>query len=120
MIEGCQTENVDIIDWNSQNHQLVKFSRMLSSICRHDKDFLWDDFSFVSLAEILTKITTTLSPGKLLALVYTSLKARFQLSYPVYRVSGVGQKKFLIPDIGIRALQGHSRDGAGLEVLTSV
>ena len=33
--------------------------------------------------------------------------------------SGVGQRRFLIPDIGIRALQGHSRDDVGPEVLTS-
>ena len=70
MIEGCQTENVDIIDWNSQSHPVVKFSRMLSSICRHDKDFHCDDFSAVSLEEILTKRRTTLTPGKLLVLIW--------------------------------------------------
>ena len=55
MIEGCQAENVDIIDWNSQSHPVAKFSRVLSSICRHDKDFHWDDFSLVSLEEFLKK-----------------------------------------------------------------
>ena len=44
---------------------------------------------------------------------------RFQLSYPVYRVSGVGQRQLHIPDIGIRALQGHSRDDVGIIVLIS-
>ena len=61
---------------------------------------------------------TTLTLGKLLALVYTNPKARFQLTYPVYRVSGVGQRKFHVPDIGIRALQGHSRDDVSLVQLT--
>ena len=92
---------------------------MLAGICRHDKDFHMDDLSFLSLEDMQTKRRTTLTPGKLLALVYTNPKARFQLSYPLYRVSGVGQRRFLIPDIGIRALQGHSRDDVGPEVLTS-
>ena len=29
LVEGCQTENVDIVDWNKQSHPVVKFSRML-------------------------------------------------------------------------------------------
>jgi hypothetical protein len=58
MIEGCQAENVDIINWNEQNHRVVRFNRMLSSICRHDKDFQWDTFNFSSVEEILTKKNT--------------------------------------------------------------
>ena len=114
-----KTENVDSINWNDQIYPGVRFSRMLTGICRHDNDFQWDDHSFVSLDEILAKRRATLTLGKLLALVYTNPKARFQLSYPVYRVSGVGQKRFVIPDTGIRALHGRSRDGVGPEVLTS-
>ena len=53
MIEGCQTENVDIINWNEPSLPAVRFSRMLSSICRHDKDFHLDDFGLVSLEDIL-------------------------------------------------------------------
>ena len=116
MIIGCQTEEVDIIVWSSQSHPVVKFSRMLSSICRHAKDFQQDDVSFVTVEEILTNIRPTRTLGMLLALalISTNPKARFQLSYPVYRVSGVRQRTFHLPDIGIRALQGHSRDDVGI------
>ena len=72
---------------------------------------------FVSLEEILSQRKTTLTPGKLLALVYTNPKTRFQLTYPAYRVSGVGQRNFHIPDSEIRALQGHSRDDVGIVLL---
>ena len=56
---------------------------------------------------------TTLRLGKLLALVYTNPKARFDVSCAVW------DRKFLIPDIGIRALPDHSRDDVGLEVVTA-
>ena len=39
LLEGCQTDSVDSIDWSNQSHRVVKFSRTFSSICRHDKDF---------------------------------------------------------------------------------
>ena len=55
MIEGCQTENVDIINWNDQSHPVVRFSRMLTGLCRRDKDFHMDNLSFVCLEDILTK-----------------------------------------------------------------
>ena len=58
-----------------------------------------------------------LTPGKLLAEIYTNPKARFQLTSAVYRASGHGQRSFLVPEIGIRATQGHSRDDVGPEVL---
>ena len=67
----------------------------------------------------MTKRKRTLTLGKLLALVFTNPKARFQVSYPVYSVSGAGQRKFLIPETGIRALQCHSPDDVGLEVATA-
>ena len=47
--EGCQTKTVDIVDWTNQNHPVAKFSRMLSSICRHDNDLHWDNRSFASM-----------------------------------------------------------------------
>ena len=72
MIEGCQTDNVDIITWNEQSHPVVRCSRMLSSIGRHDKDFRMDTFSAISLLVILTKRKSTLTPGTLLALVCTA------------------------------------------------
>ena len=75
LLTGCSTDNVDVIDWNNTGHPVVRFSRMLASICRHDKDFHWDDDSFVSLEEILSKSKTTLTLGKLLALVSKNPKA---------------------------------------------
>ena len=72
----------------------------------------------IGLEDIFKTRHNNLTPGQLLAVIYTNPKARFQLSYHVCRVIGVGQK-FLIPDIGIRALQGHSRDAVGPEVLTA-
>ena len=38
----------------------------------------------------MTATTNILTPGKLLAAIYTNPKARFQLTFPVYRVSGRG------------------------------
>ena len=55
LLDGCATDNADVIDGHNGSHPVVKFSRMLASICRHDKDFRWDDDSFVSLEEMLTK-----------------------------------------------------------------
>ena len=31
--------------------------------------------------------------------------------FPVYRVSGTNRKQYVMPDIGIRAVQGHSTRG---------
>jgi RNA:NAD 2'-phosphotransferase (TPT1/KptA family) len=54
--------------------------------------------------------------GNSLNLVYTNPKARFQLTFLVYRVSGQGTRRFLLPEIGIRAVQGHSaRDDIGTD-----
>ena len=78
-----------------------------------------DEFGFINLEDILIKRTNTLTPGNLLALLSTNPKARLKLTFPVYRVSGLGQRSFLIPDIGIRATQGHSRDVAGPDVPTA-
>ena len=42
------------------------------------------------------------------------MNARFQFAFPVNRVSGPNRKQYVLPDIGIRATQGHSlRDDAG-------
>ena len=58
--------------------------------------------------------TNLQTPAKLLKPVFTNPKAQFQFSFPVYRVSGPNRRQFVLPDIGIRATQGHSvGDGAG-------
>ena len=55
-----------------------------------------------------------LTPAKLLLAVFTNSKARFQVAFPVYRVSGTSRKQFVMPEIGLRAIQGHFiRNGAG-------
>ena len=58
--------------------------------------------------------TNCQTPAKLINTVFPNAKARFQLSFPVYRVSGQNRRQSVLSDIGIRATQGHSmRDGAG-------
>ena len=56
-------------------------------------------------------LTSLLTPAKLLIAVFTNPKARYQFSYPAYRVSGTSRKLFVMPDIGLRAVQGHSTRG---------
>ena len=44
----------------------------------------------------------------LLVAMFDNPKARFELSYPVYRVRGQGSRKLrVLPEFGIRATQGH-------------
>ena len=54
------------------------------------------------------------TPAKLLHAVFTNTKAQFQFSLPEYSVSGHSRRQYVLPDIGIRATQGHSlREDAG-------
>ena len=54
------------------------------------------------------------TPVKLLVEILAKPKAQFQVSFLVYRVIGPNQKQFVLPDIGLRAIQGHSvRDDLG-------
>ena len=74
----------------------------------------YDSEGFVRLPDIMNFKTNLQTPTKLLNAVFTNQNARFQLSFPVYRVSGPTRKRFVLPDIGIRATQGHSvRDDVG-------
>ena len=70
---------------------------------------------FARLSELMTInnsiLTSFLTPPKLLIAVCTNPKARFQFSYPVYRVSGTNRKQYVMPDIGLRAVQGQSTRG---------
>ena len=47
----------------------------------------------------------------LLVASFSNPKQRFQLSFQVYRVSGSSRKQYVMPDIGLRAVQGHSTRG---------
>ena len=49
---------------------------------------------------------------------FTNRKACFQDSFPVHCVSGTSRKQFVMPDMRLRATQGHSiRNDAGLGYL---
>ena len=56
----------------------------------------------------MTMKTHLANPAKLLLAILTNHKARVQISYQVYRVSGAGRRLFYMHDIGLRAIQGHS------------
>ena len=116
MIERCRTDNVDQIDRDDSRLPTVRLSRSLSNICRRDTNLTMGAGRYISLEDILMSRQNNLTLGKLLAVIYTSPKARFQISFRVYCVSGQGQRRFLAPVIGIRATQGHFRDDVGLDV----
>ena len=118
MIEGGRTENIDRIDGNDNRLPTVRLIRPLSRICRRDKSFQMDTGGYINLEDILSGQQHTLTPRKLLAVIYTNPKARFQLTFPVYRVSGHGQRSFPTPGIGIRATC-HSREDVGLEIMSA-
>ena len=73
---------------------------------------MYDSEGFVRLSELMNirncLVSSMLTPAKLLVAVFSNPKARFQFSFPVYRVSGTSRKHFVMPDIGLRAVQGHS------------
>ena len=52
-----------------------------------------------------------LTPSKLLVAIFANPKQRFQVSFPTYRVSGSSRQQYVMPDIGLRAVQGHSTRG---------
>ena len=65
-------------------------------------------------------MNSLLNPAKLLvAVCFANPKNNaFKCLCPVYRVSGTSRKQFVMPDIGLRAVQGHStRSDVGLEYL---
>ena len=61
------------------------------------------------------------TPAKLINVVFNNPNAKFQFSFPVYRMSGRSRRQYVLPDIGIRAAQIHSlRDDIGPEYLMAV
>ena len=66
------------------------------------------------MSEIMKAKPNLQTPAKLLVAILTNPTARFQVAFPVPRVSGTNRKLFVIADIGLRATQGHSvRDEIG-------
>ena len=82
----------------------------------------YDSEGFVRLSELMSVnnsiVNSLRNKAKLLVAIFANPKQRFQVSFPVYRVSGTSRKQFVMPDIGLRAAQGHStRSDIGLEYL---
>ena len=82
VIEGRLTDNGDTINWNEPSLPTVRLSRTVTGICRRGQHLKMDDFGFISLEDIQTTGQNTLTPGRLLAVIYTNPKARFQLTFP--------------------------------------
>ena len=79
-----------------------------------------DSNGFVSIKDIWDARWKLHTPGNLLNIVYSLPKTRFQHAFQVYRVSGQGLSQFLLPEIGTRAVQGHStRNDMSVEFLTA-
>ena len=87
----------------------------LSYFLRHSAEVRYDSEGFVRLSELMSVkhsiVNSLLTPSKLLIAVCGNPKQRFQVSFPVYRVSGTNRKQYVMPDIGLRAVQGHSTRG---------
>jgi len=86
-------------------------SRNIIHFLRHSSEVRYDSEGFVRLSELMNitncLVSSLLTPAKLLVAVFSNPKARFQFSYPVYRVTGTNRKQFVMPDIGLRAVQGR-------------
>ena len=117
--EGAQNNIVAFIPCNAPRDLVLSLIRSLLQACRHDRSFTPDHQAFISLKDVrLQRARIMCTPAKLPAGVYDNPKARFQLSFPVYRVSGQGNRSFVVPAIGIRAFQCHSmRPDLGLSYL---
>ena len=86
----------------------------MSYFLRHSAEVLYDSEGFVRLSELMNAmhsiVNHLLTPSKLLVAI-ANPKQRFQVSFPTYRVSGSGRKQYVMPDIGLRAVRGHSTRG---------
>ena len=56
-------------------------------------------------------VNSLLTPSALLIPIFGNPKTTFASVFPVYRVSGINRKQYVITDIGLRAVQGHSTRG---------
>ena len=91
-----------------------KLSKTLSHYLRHLPIVTYDSDGFVSISRIMSFKANLQTPAELINAVCNNPKARFQISFPVYRMSGPNRRQYVLPDIGIRATQGQSlRDDIG-------
>ena len=90
-------------------------SRNLSFVLRHSAEVRYDSEGFARLLDLMSArhsvVNNLLTPSKLLVAIFANPKQRFQVSFPTYRVSGSSRKQYVMPDIGLRAVQGHSTRG---------
>ena len=109
LLEGLTQDRVEEIDWDRDGSPMVRVSRTLSAICRHDNHFKCDSSVYMNVEDMVsTRKGSMCTPGQLLAAVYTTPRPVFQFTFPGYRVCGQGARMFLVPYIGIRATRGHS------------
>ena len=97
-------------------------SKNLFDFLRHSAEERYDSEGLVRLSELrsikISIVNSLINPAKFLVAIFDRPKQRFQVSFPVYRVSGTSRKQVVMPDIGRRAVQGHStRSDIGLEYL---
>ena len=97
-------------------------SKNLTYVLQHSAEVLYSSEGFVRLSELMSTknsiVNSLLNATKLLLAIFANPKQHFQISFPVYRVSGTNRKTFVMPDIGLQAVQGHStRSDVGLEYL---
>ena len=81
----------------------------------HSAEVRYESEGFVRLSELMSVkhsiVNSLLTPSKLLVAIFGNPKQRFQVPFPTYRVSGTSRKQYVMPDIGLRAVQGHSTRG---------
>ena len=92
---------------------------------RHSAEVRYDSEGFVRLSELMSVknsiVNSLLTPSRVLIAILGNPKQRFQVSFPLCRVSGTSRKQHVMPDIGLRAVQGHSTRGdVSLEYLIAV
>ena len=115
LLEGLSAESETLVNWDHQSDVVVRMSRNLSYVLRHSAEVRYDSEGFVRLLELMNArrsvVNKLLTPSKLLVATFANPKQRVQVSFPTYRVSGSGLKQYVMPDIGHRAVQGHSTRG---------
>ena len=76
-------------DWSSPDTASGKMSRFLSAICRRSTDYKRDEQLFIDLFDVVSTKKWKLGiPEDFLATVFDNPKARFEITFCMYRVSG--------------------------------
>ena len=85
------------------------------NFCGTQLQFRYDSEGIVRLSELMrvkhSIANSLLTPSQLPIAIFRNPNQRFQVSFPAYRVSGTSRKQYVMPDIGLRAVQGHSTRG---------